>query len=134
MKLGNCHEDKNEVIKSGKRLQELGFVEFYKRLTDEQKLIISGSSIKHFIPWRAVWNGNSVSTPCRLVFDASQKTNNEYSLNSLLAKGRKNMNKLVEIVIRWMINKHAFHTDIQKMYNSIKLKEEHWCYQFIPMG
>ena len=76
-----------------------------------------------------MWNGNSVSTPCRLVFDAPQKTNSEYSLNSLLANGRNNMNKLVEVVIRWMIHKYAFHTDIQKMYNSIKLKEEHWCYQ-----
>ena len=39
------------------------------------------------------------------------------------------MNKLVETTIRWMIHKYAFHTDIQKMYNTIKLNEEHWCYQ-----
>ena len=128
-KLENCPEDQDEVIKSEKKLQELGFIDFYERLTDEQKWVISKSSKKHFIPWRAVWNGNSVSTPCRLVFDASQKTNSEYSLNSLLAKGRNNMNKLLEVVIRWMIHKYAFHTDIQKMYSSIKLKEEHWCYQ-----
>ena len=39
------------------------------------------------------------------------------------------MNKLVEITIRWMMHKYAFHTDIQKMYNAITLDEEHWCYQ-----
>ena len=39
------------------------------------------------------------------------------------------MNKLVEIAIRWQIRKAAFHTDIRKMYNTIRLAEEHWCYQ-----
>ena len=32
------------------------------------------SEIENFIPWRAMWNGNSISIPCRLVFDASQRT------------------------------------------------------------
>ena len=39
------------------------------------------------------------------------------------------MNKLVEIAIRWMLHKYAFHTDIQKMHNAIMVDEEHWCYQ-----
>ena len=39
------------------------------------------------------------------------------------------MNKLVEIVIRWYTHKFAFHTDVQKMYNSVKLQEEDWCLQ-----
>ena len=76
-----------------------------------------------------MWKANSVSTPCRLVFDASQISNTGYSLDDILAKGRNNMNKLVEIVIRWYIHKVAFHTDIQKMYNSIKLHEQNWCLQ-----
>ena len=76
-----------------------------------------------------MWKANSVSTPCRLVFDASQISNTGYSLDDILAKGRNNMNKLAEIVIRWYIHKVAFHTDIQKMYNSIKLHEQNWCLQ-----
>ena len=39
------------------------------------------------------------------------------------------MNKLVEIMIRWLLHKFAYHTDIQKMYNTIRLAEEDWCYQ-----
>ena len=39
------------------------------------------------------------------------------------------MNKLVEIFIRWSVCKFGFHTDIQKMYNSVKLDEEDWCHQ-----
>jgi hypothetical protein len=76
-----------------------------------------------------VWNGNSISTPCRLVFDASQATNTGYSLNDIVAKGTNNMNKLIEIIIRWSSYLIGFHTDIQKMYNTIKLNEEHWCLQ-----
>ena len=39
------------------------------------------------------------------------------------------MNKLVEIVIRWSAYKFAFHTDVQKMYNTVRLREEDWCFQ-----
>ena len=83
--------------------------------------MIHNSRVNYFIPWRAVWNEKSLSTPCRLVFDASQTTNGGNSLNDLLAKGTNNMNKLVEILIRWSIRKVAFHTDVQKMYNAIRL-------------
>ena len=51
------------------------------------------------------------------------------SLNDILAKGTNNMNRLVEILIRWTIRKQGFHTDIQKMYNSVRLEKSHWCYQ-----
>ena len=91
--------------------------------------MIQNSEIKYFIPWRAVWNENSLSTPCRLVFDASQTTNNGCNLNDLLAKGTNNMNKLVEILRGWSMHAHAFHTDIQKMYNAIQLDKSHWNYQ-----
>ena len=39
------------------------------------------------------------------------------------------MKKLVEIVIRWSIHKIGYHTDIKKMYNSLKLVEDDWCLQ-----
>ena len=64
-----------------------------------------------------------------MVFDASQPTDSGYSLNDMLAKGTNNMNRLVEVLIRWTIHHTAFHTDIRKMYNSVKLQEHHWCLQ-----
>ena len=79
---------------------------------------------------RAVWNGNSISTRCRLVFDVSQPTASGTSLNGILAKGKINMNKLVETVIRWSTHKIGFHTDVKKMYNTVQLQEEHWCFQW----
>ena len=128
-KLNVNPNDKQDVIKSENKLHDLGFVEFLDNLSPKQQNKINSSPIMHFIPWHTVWNANSISTPCRLVFDASQATSTGLSLNNLVAKGRNNMNKLVEIVIRWLIRRYAFHTDIQKMYNTIRLDEEHWCYQ-----
>ena len=77
-------------------MQQLGYVDYVRNLKPEQQEMLR-SEIQKFIPWRAVWNGNSISTPCRLVFDASQPQVG--SLNNILAKGKNNMNKLVEIFI-----------------------------------
>ena len=35
----------------------------------------------------------------------------------------------MEILIRWTTRKQGFHTNIQKMYNSVRLEKSHWCYQ-----
>ena len=91
--------------------------------------MLKASDVQNFIPWRAVWNGNSVSTPCHIIFDASQQTASGTSLNDILAKGKNNTNKLVEIVIRWSKHRIGFHTDIKKMYNTVQLRQEDWCLQ-----
>ena len=74
-KLQQCPSDKSDVINAEKKLQQMGFVDFVDNLPSNQKSMIMSSEVNHFIPWRAVWNLNSLSTRCRLVFDASMKTN-----------------------------------------------------------
>ena len=98
-------------------------------MNDNDKALILSSAVKYFIPWRAVWNAKSVSTPCRLVFDGSQGTKEGCGINSLLAKGTNSLNKLVEILIRWTVYQYAFHTDIQKMYNTVRLDRDIGDYQ-----
>ena len=107
-KLEKSPKDMTQVFESEKKIHDIGFVEFVDNLDREDRNMIQNSEIKYFIPWRAVWTENSLSTPCRLVFDASQTTNNGCSLNDLLAKGTNNMNKLVEILIRWSMRANAF--------------------------
>ena len=126
-KLGKIPEDMDKVIQSEKKLHDLVFVQFVDDLNIKVRDMIHESQVKYFIPWRAVWNGNSLSTPRRLVFDASQTTKDGCSPNDMLAKGTNNMNRLVEI--RWTIRACAFHTDIQKVYNTIQLDRSHWDYQ-----
>lgn len=128
-KLNRCEKDKLDVINSERKLQELGHVDYVKNLPAEIQMKLKEHPVQNFIPWRSVWNTNSMTTPCRIVFDASQPTPSSYSLNDIVAKGRNNMNNLIEIVIRWRSYKHAFHSDIQKMYNSVKLDDSHWCFQ-----
>ena len=69
-KLSKNPKDKEDVIKSENKLQQLGYVDYIENLCNEQKSKINMSAVQNFIPWRAVWNLNSLSTPCRLVLDA----------------------------------------------------------------
>ena len=93
----------------------MDFVEYIRNLPSDVQAMLQENPIKCFIPWRAVWKGNSISTPCRVVFDASQATSSGYSLNDILAKGWNNLNILQEILIRWSMHCVAVHTDISKM-------------------
>ena len=121
--------DKKAVIESEGKLQDLGYVEYLANLPREDQDAIKNAKVKYFIPWRTVWNENSLSTPLRLVFDASASPRGACSLNDTLAKGANTMNKLIDIFIRWTAHKWAFHTDIKKMYNSLNLHKSHWQYQ-----
>ena len=124
-KLNKSPKYNEYVLKSEEKLQSLGFVEFVRNLTPSQQKSLNNHHLQNYIPWRAVWS-KSLSTPCRLVFDASQATDSGISLNDILAKGTNNMNKLLKVVIRWFGHPVAFHTDVQKMYNAVKLNEEDW--------
>ena len=84
-------------------------MDFLENLTVIQQNKITSSAVNYFIPWRSVWNMNSLTTRCRLIYDASHPTSTGVSLNSILPKGRNNMNRLAEIMIRWLVK--TFHTD-----------------------
>ena len=83
-KLDNNPKDRADVIESESNMLNLLFVEKLENLTEEQRRQIFDKALQCFIPWRAVWNPGSMSTPCGLVFDASQVTPSGYNLNSIL--------------------------------------------------
>ena len=111
-KLNSNPKDKEDIIASEAKLQQLGFVDYIKNLPLDQQTMLNNSPFQNFIPWRAVWKASSTSTPCRIVYDASHPTASGYCLNDVLAKGQNNLNKLQEILIRWSIHKMGIHTDI----------------------
>ncbi|XP_066931129.1 uncharacterized protein [Clytia hemisphaerica] len=125
-RLAKNTKDREDILHSEQKLQKLGYVDYVKNLSTESQQILKESPYQNFIPWRAVWKESSVSTPCRVVFDASMPTDTGFSLNDILAKGRNSMNRLVDIFVRWRCHSVVFHTDVQKMYNSIKLDQCHW--------
>ena len=73
-KLNQKPHDKEDVIQSEDKFESLGHMEFVRNLTLEQQKMLSKNPVQNFIPCRAVWNDNSISTSCCLVFDASQPT------------------------------------------------------------
>ena len=85
-KLNKNPKDKADVIESEARLQSLGYVEYVKNLSTKQQEMLRTNKIQNYIPSRAAWNGNSVSTPCRVVYDTSQPTPSGISSNDILAK------------------------------------------------
>ena len=129
MKLDKNSSDREAAIEFHTKLQKLGYVAYVDELPEEDRIMILNALIKYFISWLVVFNENSASTPCRVVFDASCCPEGGCSLNSILAKGTNNMNKLINILIAWRGFKIAFHTDIRKMYNTIYLDKKHWQYQ-----
>ena len=120
---------KEAVLKSEDKLQQAGHVEWLLNLSEEQIEMLNGCMTRYYMPWRFVMNENSISTPVRVVFDASAATASGFSINDILAKGINSLNSLLEIWIRFRSVVVAIHTDIKMMYNVVKLNPEHWTYQ-----
>ena len=111
-------KDKTDIVESEGKLQQLGYVDSVINLSLNLQSKLLHHQAQSYNPWRAVWKGNSVSTPCRIVFEASQATLSGYSLD-ILAIGKNNLNKLQEIITHWSINRLALHSDVWKMYNNM---------------
>ena len=75
----------------------------------------------YYIPWRIMYKESSLSTPCRLVFDASSSTPGGDSLNNILAKGHNSLSRILDVLIRFRSRKHAFACDIKMAYNNLRL-------------
>ena len=126
--LNDRPDDKKCILEFEQKLQDMKCVDYVSNLNEPDRKMILEHAVKNFIPWRPVWS-DSTTTPCRLVFDASMSAKGSCSLNSTLAKGCNSLNNLQGITIRWTMHRHAFHTDVQKMYNKVLLHPSYWRYQ-----
>ena len=117
---------KEAVLKSEGKLQQAGHVDWLENLSTKDLEVMNSYAEKYYMPWRFVTNDNSISTPVRVVFDASAATKSGFSLNDILAKGINSLNSMLEILIRFRNCVIGMHTDIKMMYNVVKLKPEHW--------
>ena len=125
-KINKNEKDLSSVLHSEQKLQTRGHVDYLNNLTGDQQQLIEQCSFKYFLPWRPVWNEDSLTTPCRITFDAGDKTDTGVSLNDILPKGINQINSLLEIIIRWRNGKYAMASDIEQMYNGVRLSEKHW--------
>ena len=128
-RLNKNPEDKASVIKAEKKLHDKGFVAYVKDLSPEIQEYLKNAKVQNFLPWRPVFKSSSISSPCRPVFDGTMPTPSGVGLNDIIAKGRNNMNKLIEIFMRWRTYSVAFHNDVNTMYNEVELEYYYWSLQ-----
>ncbi|UYV67935.1 hypothetical protein LAZ67_5002542, partial [Cordylochernes scorpioides] len=84
----------------------------------------------YYIPHHCVLREQS-STKLRVVFDASCKTSNNYSLNEFLHTGPKLQHDIFNILVKFRTNPIAFTGDIEKMYRQIKVNSSDLDFQRI---
>lgn len=120
-----------DTIKSHNKLRLKGHVISYNELTEEERRIMDSSPGSGYcIPWRTVYKESSLSTPCRMVFDASSRTpNGGESLNNILAKGQNKLAKILSVLLRFRTKRSAMTADVSMAYNGVKLRVEHYKYQ-----
>jgi len=121
---------KEDAVKSHAKLLTRGHVKSEDQLTAEERAALSTlPGAGYFIPWRIVHNEGSLSTPCRIVFDASSKTPGGDSLNGVLAKGSNRLVKLQNLLAKFRQAAAAVTADISMAYNGTKLKPEYLKFQ-----
>ena len=87
--------------------------------------------LQHWLPWRVV-HKDSVSTPCRPVFDGSTKCpvlddgTGGHCLNNLTMKGRISTLDLLTMLLRFGVGRHACAGDLKQFYCSIDLDESQY--------
>lgn len=73
----------------------------------------------NLLPHHAILTPQKLTTPLRVVVDASFQTNTGKSLNDIQYKGTINQDDLVNILLRFRKNRYVVNADIEKMYRRI---------------
>lgn len=84
----------------------------------------------YFLPHHAVVK-ESLTTKCRVVFDASAKTSSGLSLNDVQYVGPTLQQDVFSILNRFRTHKYVMCADISKMYRQILVHKDHRKYQRI---
>ena len=127
-KISLSDDMKSDVQASFKKLADRDYLTPIDALDPDTKELVIGKN-GYYIPWRTVYKEGSLSTPVRMVFDASAKTPGGKSLNDVLAKGQNRINSLYHILLRFRLKPAAFTCDIRLAYNQIKLDPTQYKYQ-----
>ncbi|XP_023312160.1 uncharacterized protein LOC108913397 [Anoplophora glabripennis] len=85
----------------------------------------------YFIPHHGVLTTDGDRQKLRVVFDASAKANNHFSLNDTLYPGPKLQSDINNILLRFRTHEVVFTCDIRQMYRQILIIPEHRKYQLI---
>ena len=124
----NSQRRKSADVKSGlinfhNEILGLGFAMKLDDLPKEMIDQIFNAELRHYFIWRSIAKPGSLSTPYRVVVDATQTF-----FNDCLAKGINCLSSLFHIIITWRSYLHTFTFDVSKMFNSVKLYPSEYKY------
>ena len=127
--LNNNQDEKNVILNSFNKLIDLGYV---KKLSDMDNATQADVLSKqcYFIPWQVVYKLSSVTTPCRIVLNASSITKSGKSLNNLLCKGAPKLNML-PLTLAMLIDPILVTLDLSKFYNSVLIPKSQYHLQCV---
>ena len=120
--------NRKAVISSFTKLIELGHLRDINSLDPSLQEDMKRRGMR-YIPWNRVFK-DSISTPCRVVLNASHRVGKGKSLNQICAKGNININ-MDPLVINFLKDNNLLSLDLSKAYNSIALSPEHYHLQCI---
>ena len=115
-----------QIVASHEKLRSKGFVCKIQDLPETERKLAEQPG--YYLPWRPVHSG-SLTTPCRMVFDASARCKTGQSLNCILAKGTNMLATLFHLLIQFRVGGSAFTADISMAYNAVQLHPEFYKYQ-----
>ena len=122
-------KDKEAILDSFNKLIELGYVQKLSEMDVKTQQMIK-NMVLYVIPWNVVFKSTSISTPCRIVFNASAKTKTGKSLNSILCKGLPRLN-LLPLILVLLQDSILMTMDLKKFYNSCLIPKSHYHLQCI---
>lgn len=111
----------------------VGFMEDYieSHHLDEVEPPSSDTGHFYYIPHHGILRPDSVTTPLRVVFDASAKDSEGKSLNDTLLPGPKLQTNIFELLMRFRWHAVVFTGDIKQMYRQFLVPPEDSEYQRI---
>lgn len=92
-------------------------------LVQDENYKEGGRDDLYYLPHRAVYDPERISTKCRVVFDASAKTATGYSLNSFLLSGPPLQLDIANLAMKFRTRKIVLIGDIAKMFLNIDVNE-----------
>ena len=131
LKYHSDEETKEIIVGAFNKLLKNGQMLLWENISQEDRDLILSKSVNHYIVWRVVFKA-SLSSPARIVFDASAKTKPRSDgsggrcLNDLVVKGRVTTLDLVRMVLRFSVGQVALQGDLRQFYASIKLIKDNW--------
>ena len=121
---------KDDILAAHNKLLDKGHVCAVDDLPPDLKvMVMEKDATVNYIPWSVVTKLVSMSTPHRMVYNASSKTSSGFSLNSILAKGENRLPKIFDILIKFGSKKSGFISDVSMAYNSVALKPHFFNFQ-----